>query len=266
MCISGCNDGIDVRTTGQAKDANLQQNVSKSSTLDCIKSARVSDLCLKLKRSLEEPGDCADSQPTTLDVQEISGVPNHEPQKKKFCDKSPLVTLSESDPYIVDFGKDTFDIGGTSSVLGGGDDNILSLNLDRELVFAHQNNEQFSQICADVALSSFSSTNSKGQRETYSNSEVLPVVEASLPGRHRHQCVYCDKRFPSHSKLVRHQVTHTRQRPHRCKQCGKEFSQSYDLIQHERKHSGEKLVCDICNQDFVFASNLARHKRKHESD
>ncbi|XP_071353963.1 zinc finger protein 770 [Trachinotus anak] len=51
-----------------------------------------------------------------------------------------------------------------------------------------------------------------------------------------HQCHTCSKCFPSGSKLQRHLLTHTGQRPFGCEMCGKRFRQKTHLRVHCRTH------------------------------
>uniref|UniRef100_A0A665WF44 C2H2-type domain-containing protein n=1 Tax=Echeneis naucrates TaxID=173247 RepID=A0A665WF44_ECHNA len=51
-----------------------------------------------------------------------------------------------------------------------------------------------------------------------------------------HQCQTCSKYFPSGSKLQRHMMTHTGQRPFGCEVCGKRFRQKTHLRVHCRTH------------------------------
>ncbi|KAM7403270.1 hypothetical protein PAMA_003952 [Pampus argenteus] len=51
-----------------------------------------------------------------------------------------------------------------------------------------------------------------------------------------HQCHACSKYFPSSSKLQRHMMTHTGQRPFGCEICGKRFRQKTHLRVHCRTH------------------------------
>lgn len=51
-----------------------------------------------------------------------------------------------------------------------------------------------------------------------------------------HQCLTCLKCFPSASKLQRHMMTHTGQRPFGCGMCGKRFRQKTHLRVHCRTH------------------------------
>uniref|UniRef100_A0A8C8FT92 C2H2-type domain-containing protein n=1 Tax=Oncorhynchus tshawytscha TaxID=74940 RepID=A0A8C8FT92_ONCTS len=53
-----------------------------------------------------------------------------------------------------------------------------------------------------------------------------------------HQCSVCQKGFPSGSKLQRHYLIHTGQKPFICLVCGKAFRQSVHLKKHSETHTG----------------------------
>ncbi|XP_064809594.1 zinc finger protein 770-like [Oncorhynchus masou masou] len=55
-----------------------------------------------------------------------------------------------------------------------------------------------------------------------------------------HQCLACLKCFPSPSKLQRHMLTHTGQRPFGCHTCGKRFRQPTHLRIHSHTHLWSK--------------------------
>ncbi|KAM9341552.1 uncharacterized protein ABDE67_015209 [Symphorus nematophorus] len=55
-----------------------------------------------------------------------------------------------------------------------------------------------------------------------------------------HDCHTCLKGFPSLSKLQRHMMTHTGQRPFGCDLCGKKFRQKTHLRVHFRTHLWSK--------------------------
>ena len=63
-----------------------------------------------------------------------------------------------------------------------------------------------------------------------------PHHRAPLP------CQGCGKRFLDSSKLKRHSLTHTGERPYLCpfEGCGKRFSLDFNLRSHMRTHTGER--------------------------
>ena len=64
---------------------------------------------------------------------------------------------------------------------------------------------------------------------------TLSVV--GMSNRH-HICGLCGKGFTSSSDLMKHNRTHTGERPYQCSDCGIAFSQSSILNRHRRlKHS-----------------------------
>ncbi len=64
----------------------------------------------------------------------------------------------------------------------------------------------------------------------------------------------CGKKFLDNSKLRRHLLVHTGERPHKCEICGKLFSLDFNLKTHLRTHTGEKpYVCKFpgCHKRFT---------------
>uniref|UniRef100_G1ML79 C2H2-type domain-containing protein n=1 Tax=Ailuropoda melanoleuca TaxID=9646 RepID=G1ML79_AILME len=87
-------------------------------------------------------------------------------------------------------------------------------------------------------------------------------------GPRDHVCAECGKAFNESSKLKRHFLVHTGEKPFRCtfEGCGKRFSLDYNLRTHVRIHTGEKrFVCPFksCHKRFIQSNNLKVHILTH---
>jgi len=82
-----------------------------------------------------------------------------------------------------------------------------------------------------------------------------------------HKCDQCSKIFRRPAELLRHQVTHSKERPYKCTECDKSYTQPGALARHLRSHTGDKpFVCEECGQSFVESGALTRHCLTHTKE
>lgn len=92
--------------------------------------------------------------------------------------------------------------------------------------------------------------------------EIVNDSKAKIYG-----CQLCERKFQFPSKLKRHSLCHTGEKPFTCEICGNKFAVKFRLKIHMTTHSGKKPYrCKICEYEGIDSSNLKVHQRTHTGE
>lgn len=99
------------------------------------------------------------------------------------------------------------------------------------------------------------------------------------PNKRPHECVKCQKRFPSQVALVRHDILHSElverskiNRPEPqdflCVVCARSFKSSESLSTHLKSHKSKsaedsEYTCKLCHDVFPTFTDILRHSKNH---
>lgn len=119
---------------------------------------------------------------------------------------------------------------------------------------------------ADITSSAGAAAGDSGE-----NSAVVKKRRKRSEVKEIAQCSVCNKVFKHQSKLRRHAVVHTGERPYKCDICQRSFSQRADIKAHKLKvHSGpseKKLFpCDKCAKIYSSEWLLKAHLLWHSGE
>lgn len=84
------------------------------------------------------------------------------------------------------------------------------------------------------------------------------ILSRHFPDKENHFCEICNKRFPTHVKLLHHSQIH-KTPSIQCPRCDKLFKTRSNARQHLFSHYPPRFECLKCNQRFLFHSIIKAH-------
>lgn len=93
----------------------------------------------------------------------------------------------------------------------------------------------------------------------------LANMTLHIAGQRPCECSVCGFKCTIVSKLKRHMLTHTKEKPHKCQLCPQAYAQTNDLIKHvARVHGIDKpYQCNRCDEGFRLLTDLRQHYGVH---
>ncbi|XP_049736454.1 histone-lysine N-methyltransferase PRDM9 [Elephas maximus indicus] len=129
------------------------------------------------------------------------------------------------------------------------------------------NPEDAEKLFLGVGTSRIAKVRCRECGQGFSQKSVLIRHQKTHSGEKPYVCGECGRGFSVKSVLITHQRTHSGEKPYVCGECGRGFSVKSVLITHQRTHSGEKpYVCGECGRGFSQKSDLIRHQKTHSGE
>lgn len=178
--------------------------------------------------------------------------------------------------------------GSDAGKAGGPPNNDIKRNHGTSEIFSFENVpcETFPRKCSCYAVRKDQTTQTPGDVKEWLDSATLPSAvnpaavepsslpspgwsqssdsEGSLPRTPNklklYKCKVCEKAFPTPSKLRRHFLIHSGEKPYSCRVCAKPFNDPANLKRHHWSHIKEKpFICEECHGEFMTKRDAMMH-------
>ena len=113
-----------------------------------------------------------------------------------------------------------------------------SINVDRKAYISTMDSIKSSQNKQSTPAPQMRSFPISSKSENY----VSTTTKSEGSKEARFQCGYCDKSFATPSKVKRHILTHTGEKPFVCQFCQRGFSQKVHMMEHISKHHADESL------------------------